>query len=59
MFQRIYSYKRDISVTFFRRDAQSLGAFPEQRLVLRPFLGRDVGDVTGEMQMFENLTAEA
>jgi hypothetical protein len=37
----------------------ALHAFREHRLVPRPFLGRNIGGFAGEMQMFENLAAEA
>jgi hypothetical protein len=59
MFQRIYSDKRDISVTFLRRAAPlRLVLFDNLASFDGLFLSGNVG-FAGEMQMFENLAAEA
>src|SRR5205814_8860040 len=58
-FKRICSDKRDNSVTFCKRSAQSRSTFFHKMPSYDLLLERKVGGFAGEMQMFENLPAKA
>src|SRR5436190_21779941 len=58
-FKRICSDKRDNSVTFCKRSAQSRSTYFEKMAFYDLLSDRKVGGFAGEMQMFENLAAKA